>query len=88
MATTVTVERISKVANWGNSLGVRIPQEAAEQLQLKNGESVKIQVRNGVMTIRKAKQRKRWTEAELLKGITPKMCGPELIRGRAGKELI
>jgi antitoxin MazE len=88
MAAATTIERISKVARWGNSLGVRIPREAAEQLKLRNGETVKVQVKNGVMTIRKAKQRKRWTEAELLKGITPDVCGPDLIPDRMGRELI
>jgi antitoxin MazE len=83
-----TVERTSKVARWGNSLGVRIPQEAADELHLKSGESVKVQVKNGVLTIRKAKVRKKWTEAELLQGVTPDMCEPDLIPDQVGKELI
>ena len=82
------IEKTSKVARWGNSLGVRIPREGVEQLGLREGESVKVEVRNGSIIIRPAKQRKKWTEAELLKGITPGMWGPELIRGRAGKEII
>jgi hypothetical protein len=32
--------------------------------------------------------RKKRTEAELLKGVKPDMCGPELIKGRVGKELL
>jgi antitoxin MazE len=83
-----TSEKVSKVARWGNSLGVRIPQEGVEQLQLKEGQSVKVQVKGNIITIRRVKPRKKWTEQELLKGITPAMCGPDLAANRAGKELI
>lgn len=83
-----TIDKVSKVARWGNSLGVRIPQEGVEQLKLKEGESVSVRVKGDTITIRRTKSRKKWTEAELLKGITPAMCGPELIPDRVGKELI
>jgi len=83
-----TIEKTSRVARWGNSLGVRIPQEGVEQLSLKEGESVNVRIRDGTITIQRARQRKKWTEAELLKGVTPAMCGPDLIKGRRGKELI
>jgi antitoxin MazE len=83
-----TVEKVSKVARWGNSLGVRIPQEGVESLKLKEGEAVRVQVQGDTITIRKARPRKKWTEAELLRGVTPQMCGPDLIPDRAGGELI
>jgi antitoxin MazE len=83
-----TVEKVSKVARWGNSLGVRIPQEGVDQLKLKEGESVKVRVKGGTITIRRAKSRKKWTEEELLKGVTPDICGPDLIPDRVGRELI
>jgi antitoxin MazE len=83
-----TIEKVSKVARWGNSLGVRIPQEAAEQLKLRAGESVDVQLKGDVLTIRRSKRRKKWTEKELLKGVTPSMCGPDLVPHRAGKELL
>jgi hypothetical protein len=35
-----------------------------------------------------AEPRKKWTEKELLKGVTPEMCGPDLIPDRAGREII
>jgi len=82
------VDKVSKVARWGNSLGVRIPQEGVERLRLKEGESVNVRVHGDTITIRRAKPRKKWTEAELLKGITPRMCGPDLVPDRSGKELI
>ena len=82
------VERVSKVARWGNSLGVRIPQEGVDQLKLKAGESVKVRVRGDTIIIRRTKSRRKWTEKELLKGVTPAMCGPDLIPDRAGRELL
>lgn len=82
------VEKISKVARWGNSLGLRIPQEGVDRLKLKEGESVNVRVKGDTITIRRAKGRKKWTEQELLKGVTPAMCGPDLIPRRAGKELV
>jgi len=85
---SATREKISKVARWGNSLGVRIPQEGVDQLKLKEGESVKVRVKGDTITIQRAKSRKKWTEQELLKGITPGICGPDLIPGRSGRELI
>ena len=83
-----TIEKVSKVAKWGNSLGFRIPQEGVERLGLKEGETVNVTVKEDTITIRRAKPRKKWTEEELLKGVTPSMCGPDLIPDRAGRELL
>jgi antitoxin MazE len=82
------IEKTSKVSRWGNSLGLRIPQEGVDQLHLKEGETVKIQIKADTIIIKRTKPRKEWTEAELLEGVTPDMCGPELIKGRVGKELL
>ena len=82
------VEKISKVSRLGNSLGVRIPQEGVDRLKLKEGQTVQVRVKGDSITIRRTKARKKWTEKELLKGITPSMCGPDLIPDRIGKELI
>lgn len=82
------IEKVSKVARWGNSLGFRIPQEGVDQLQLKEGESVNVRVKDDTITIRRAKKRKKWTESELLKGVTPAICGPDLVPGRRGREII
>jgi antitoxin MazE len=86
--TSKTIEKISKVARWGNSLGFRIPQEGVDQLGLKEGESVFVRVRGDTITIRRASTRRKWTEEELLKGVTPDLCGPDLIPDRMGKELL
>ena len=69
-------------------MGVRIPQEGVDRLKRKAGEAVKVRVQGSTITIRRAKSRKNWTEQELLKGVTPEMCGPDLIPDRVGRELI
>lgn len=80
-------EKVSKLARWGNSLGLRIPKEGVNRLKLKEGESVTVRVTGDTITIRRVKARRKWTERELLKGVTPAICGPDLIPDRAGKEL-
>jgi antitoxin MazE len=82
------IEKVRKVAKWGNSLGFRIPQEGVERLKLKEGQSVTVRVKGDTITISRMKARKKWTEKELLKGIKPAMCGPDLVPDRVGKELI
>jgi antitoxin MazE len=81
------IEKTSKVSRWGNSLGVRIPREGIEKLHLKDGESVDLEIGSDSITIRRSRQRKKWTEAELLRGVTPDMVGGELDWGPpVGKE--
>ena len=84
-----SIDKVSKVARWGNSLGFRIPREGVQRLKLKEGQSVNVRVMGDTITIRRAKGRRRkWTEKELLKGVTPDLCGPDLIPDRAGRELL
>ena len=83
------IEKNGRVARWGNSLGVRIPREAVNRLNLKDGESVKLEIGADSITIRPTRQRKKWTEAELLKGVTPDMIKGEIDwGGPVGKELL
>jgi antitoxin MazE len=78
--------RKSKVARWGNSLAFRIPQEVADRLKLADGGQVSLEVGDESFTVRPV--RKKWTEAELLRGVTPKMVGGEVDWGGAvGKEV-
>jgi antitoxin MazE len=83
-----TVEKVSKLARWGNSLGLRIPREGVSRLGLTAGVPVRVRVTGDSITIRRAGTRRKWTEAELLKGVNPAMCGPDLVPDRAGGELI
>lgn len=82
------LKRSSKVARWGNSLGFRIPREAAAHLNLHDGGQVSVEIGVDSITIRPVRRaRKRWSEAELLKGVTPELVGGEVDWGGAvGKE--
>lgn len=76
VARTPVISANSRVARWGSSLGVRIPAQVAQQLNLKPGEQVSVEAHAGSLTIRPV--RRKWTEAELLKGVTPSMVGGEI----------
>jgi len=75
------------VARWGNSLGLRIPKDVADQAGLQAGSRVEIAAENGRIVI--APARRRYVLAELLEGMTPEAMheafdwGPDL-----GREII
>ena len=78
-----------KVARWGNSLGLRIPREVVNRLNLKDGAAVSLEIGPDSVTIRPMRPRKKWTEAELLKGVTPQMVKGEIDwGGPVGKEIL
>jgi antitoxin MazE len=82
----VSIVRNSKVARWGNSLAFRIPQDVVDRLNLTDGGQVSVEVRDDAFTVRPV--RKKWTEAELLRGVTPDMVGGEIHWGDpVGKEI-
>jgi antitoxin MazE len=58
-----------QVARWGNSLGLRIPKEAAQQAGLREGTRVDVEVEGDRIIIRPA--RPRYVLTDLLKGMTP-----------------
>jgi len=49
---------------------------------------VTVRIEGETPAVGKQTKRKKWTEAELLEGVTPDRCGPEIIAGRVGKELL
>ncbi|HWD56651.1 MAG TPA: AbrB/MazE/SpoVT family DNA-binding domain-containing protein [Stellaceae bacterium] len=57
------------VARWGNSLGLRIPKDVAEQAGLRAGSRVEIAAENGRIVVEPA--RRRYVLSELLEGMTP-----------------
>lgn len=81
------IEKVGRISRRRNSLWIRIPKPMAELLELKEGEWVRIRMRGDTITVRRAKARK-WNEKKLLKGITPAICGPDLLADRVGKELV
>ena len=71
-----------KVARWGNSLAVRIPQPLAEQARLGEGDEVEVSVRDGAVIVRRS-------EADLelervVAAITPENRHDETDWGEAG----
>ena len=85
---TATLRTTSKVARWGNSLGLRIPSEGVRRLRLSEGEDVSVEVREDCITLRPVRQRRRWTLEKLLEGVTPEIVGSEVDWGRpVGKEI-
>jgi antitoxin MazE len=80
-----SVNERSKVAKWGNSLAVRIPQAAAKRLGLTEGSDVTVTVKDQSLTIRRS--RRITTLDELLDGVTPQNSGGEVDSGPAvGRE--
>ncbi|HTQ32841.1 MAG TPA: AbrB/MazE/SpoVT family DNA-binding domain-containing protein [Stellaceae bacterium] len=57
------------IARWGNSLGLRIPKDLADQAGLHAGSRVEIAAENGRIII--APARRRYVLAELLEDMTP-----------------
>jgi antitoxin MazE len=47
---------MATVQKWGNSLAIRIPTALAGQLQVTDGSAVDLQVRNGELVVRPARQ--------------------------------
>ena len=44
------------VSKWGNSLALRIPKGVLEESNLREGDSVNIELVNGVITLRKVRK--------------------------------
>jgi|SRR3954454_7332324 len=77
------------VSRWGNSLGIRLPQEGVDLLQISDGEIVIIEVKRDSLIIRPSKRRRKWTSAELVKGVAPAAIGGEFPWGPpVGREML
>ncbi|MDV2996858.1 MAG: Antitoxin MazE [Chroococcidiopsis sp. SAG 2025] len=70
------------ITRWGNSLGLRIPKEIAEQAQLTEGAIACLEVVDGALVVRAVKPRRnRYKLSELLEGITPENLHSETDTG-------
>jgi antitoxin MazE len=78
----------STLSRWGNSLGLRILQEAANRLNLKPGTRVSVELDVDSITIRRIRAGRKRTAADLFKGVKPNMVGGEVDWGPpVGKEV-
>jgi len=76
----------ASIARWGNSLGIRIPQEIARPLALREGSRVEIVAEGDRVVISPIRRRPRYALKDLLVGMTPDAVrdafewGPEIGR--------
>ncbi|MBF8417900.1 AbrB/MazE/SpoVT family DNA-binding domain-containing protein [Heyndrickxia coagulans] len=75
---------------WGNSLGIRIPKEAAERIGIGQGSELELNVigSESMITLKPKKVRKKYTLDALLSQITPENRHKEIDFGTEGRELI
>ena len=66
------------VSKWGNSLALRIPKGVIEGSSLKEGDSVNIELVNGVITLRKGRKVKRYALKEVLDSFQSAQEHPEV----------
>ena len=79
---------IVKTAQWGNSIGVRIPQASAKRAGIDVDSAIEIDEADEGIII-KPVGRKEYSLKELVKGITPKNRHHEIDFGHpVGKELL
>lgn len=81
---TVTAQR------WGNSLGIRIPKDAADRIGIDQGSEMELTVigNENIITLKPKKARKQYSLDELLGQITPENRHEEIDFGTEGRELI
>jgi antitoxin MazE len=78
---------VTKIQQWGNSLGVRIPKAFAEEAQVSAGSAVEISVEGGSLIVRPISARK-YKLNELLAGVKPRNLHREVSTGRrVGREV-
>lgn len=71
---------VTKVQQWGNSLGVRIPKGVAEEAEVSAGSSVEISVEAGTLVVRPVSTRK-YKLSALLAKVNPKNIHGEIDSG-------
>lgn len=75
---------------WGNSLGIRIPKEAAERIGIEQGSEIELRVigNENIITLKPKRTQKKYTLEELVSQITPENRHMEIDFGGEGRELI
>ncbi len=74
-----------KIARWGNSLGIRIPKQIAEQVKLNEGDEIEISTDENRLIL--IPQKKKYTLEELLDGMTDEHLHSEVDWGESvGRE--
>ena len=66
---------MTQIAKWGNSLGLRLPKSVALEVQVDEGDTVDVSVKNGAIVIRPS--RPKYSLEGLVGRITPGNCHDE-----------
>ena len=75
-----------KVSRWGNSLGVRIPKQLADEVSLKEGDDIEIYCAKNQLIIKA--QKPQYTLEQLLEGMSEEHLHGEVDWGEAvGNEI-
>ena len=61
---------MTRIARWGNSLGLRLPKSVALEAQVDEGDTVDVSVKNGAIVIRPS--RPTYSLGQLVAKITPR----------------
>ena len=69
-----------KVSRWGNSLGIRIPKQLAEEVKLKEGDEITIYRQNNQLVLEPKK--KHYTLEQLLDGMNEEHLHEEVDWGK------
>lgn len=81
----------SKILKWGNGLALRLAGVVREIPHFKEGMAVDILVSEEGLTIKKSEVQKKkcfpFTEAQLLKGLSPKLAHADLLAKPLKKEM-
>ena len=80
---------LTKVQRWGNSLGLRIPQNLAKETSVQEGSVVEIVAKGGQLIVRRLRpKKKKYALRDLVKRIRPENVHREVSFGPArGKEV-
>lgn len=65
-----------KISRWGNSLGVRIPKQLAEIIELQEGDNVEIYQKDNTLVL--VPQKKQYSLNQLLEGMNDSHLHPEM----------
>jgi len=68
-----------KVSTWGNGLGLRLDSKVSKELNVKAGDEVSYDIKDGVLTIVPVKRKKVITEEYLIAGLNEENCHSDLI---------
>jgi antitoxin MazE len=79
---------MTTIQKWGNSLAIRIPRTLAGQLDVEDGASVELQVREGELIVRPVRSKK-LSLSELLNNCRPSQLHGETDFGEdVGREVL